>query len=262
MQRLVFTVAIGCASRTLMLRDRLLRVPKKMTEADAGTTLTRHRIPSGDNLLDAALVEPTGRPVRAAVLICHGIGETVEHWRAAQGLLAEHGVASLVFNYSGYGRSTGRIDAKQCERDAVAAFRFLRQRLPSHPVSLLGFSLGSGIATAVVTEVVAHHLVLCAAFTSLRHAAGRLGVPSVATRLLPNLWNTQAALETCSTPVVIVHGERDRLFPVTMAQELARACGGPCELVVVPKLSHNAPIYQPQVAYWALIADRLSDFSR
>ena len=89
MQSIVFTVAIGCASRTLMLRDRLLGVPKKIVEAEMGSSLIRHRISSGDNLLDAALVEPARRTPRAVVLICHGIGETVEHWQAAQRLLAE-----------------------------------------------------------------------------------------------------------------------------------------------------------------------------
>lgn len=130
-----------------------------------------------------------------------------------------------------------------------------------HHVSLLGFSLGSGIATAIVTEVAAHRLVLCAAYTSLRRAAGSLGVPLVMARLLPDLWNTEESLATCATPVVIVHGEKDRLFPVTMARELARACDGPCELVLVPELSHNAPIYRPPTAYWALIAERLGRLS-
>lgn len=54
MQRLVFTVAIGCASRALLLRDRLLGWPKKTAaEAETGSLLVPHRIPSGDNLLDA-----------------------------------------------------------------------------------------------------------------------------------------------------------------------------------------------------------------
>lgn len=196
---------------------------------------------------------------RATVLICHGIGETVEHWRAAQRLLAEHGVASLVFNYSGYGRSTGRVDADQCELDAIVAFRFLEQLLPSQPPSLLGFSLGSGIATAIVTRVAAHRLVLCAAFTSLRKAACSIGVPYVVAKLLPSIWNTEDTLGTCTTPVVIVHGEKDRLFPARMAQALARACGGPCELVLVPELSHNTPIYQPELSYWSLVIARIAN---
>ncbi len=42
-----------------------------------------------------------------AVLICHGIGELVEYWAKVQELLKAMGVSSLVFNYSGYGKSSG-----------------------------------------------------------------------------------------------------------------------------------------------------------
>jgi len=64
-------------------------------------------------------------------------------------------------------------------------------------------------------------------------------------------------LRSCEIPVLIVHGERDRLFPVRMAEALMAACAGPSELVVVPGLAHNEPFYRPQIAYWGLIASRL-----
>ena len=66
--------------------------------------------PSAANMLDAVFVEPAAIPPRASVLLCHGIGETVEQWFGVQQLLAANGVASLVFDYSGYGKSTGRPD--------------------------------------------------------------------------------------------------------------------------------------------------------
>ena len=88
-----------------------------------------------------------------------------------QELLAAHGAASLVFDYSGYGRSTGRIEAAQCEQDAIAAFEFLEGLAPGAPIAVLGFSLGSGIAAAVMRRVRASRLVLCAGFTSFRAAA-------------------------------------------------------------------------------------------
>ena len=47
-------------------------------------------------MLDAVLVTPDANGARASLLICHGIGETVEHWLAVQQLLAANGVASLV----------------------------------------------------------------------------------------------------------------------------------------------------------------------
>jgi uncharacterized protein len=235
----------------------LRRLPKVSDQSISVCLTSKHRIPSGDNILDALLVQPKEEPVKAVVLICHGIGETVEHWCAVQMLLAENRVASLVFDYSGYGRSTGTIRVEQCERDAIAAFNFLKRQIPSEVISLLGFSLGSGIAAAVAHKVIPYRLVLCASYTSFRGAANSIGVPQPFASFVPAIWNTEETLRTCAVPVLIVHGERDQLFPSKMARELAAACCSSCELIVVPALSHNAPIYRPQLSYWSEIASRL-----
>ncbi len=188
--------------------------------------MTRLSIASGENRLDAVLVKPASAEVRAALLICHGIGETVDHWIRAQELLAENGVASLVFNYAGCGRSTGWISADGCERDAAAAFEALQQAVPGVRVSLLGFSLGSGVAAAVAQRLAPARLVLCAGYPAFREAAYRFGVPRVLCGVVPDLWRSEATLAGCSVPVLVVHGDRDRLFPVEMGERLARASGG------------------------------------
>src|SRR5271157_3725836 len=137
--RRAFAVAITLASRGLVLRDRVLRrIPRASAQDAAGASVSQQWIRSGDNLLHAAYAVPVASPAKAALLICHGIGEIVEHWLPVQQLLASNGVASLVFDYSGYGRSTGSIDWNQCELDAIAAFEFLRQLAPSTHRSLLG----------------------------------------------------------------------------------------------------------------------------
>ena len=149
----IFTLAVTVVSRLLILRDRLLGRLQPHEAVDAGNVSRVRLLSSGANLLDARFVTPATGPVKAGLLLCHGIGETVEHWAAAQQLLARDGVASLVFNYSGYGKSTGWINPQQCEVDAQVAFDALRQLVPSAPLSLLGYSLGSGVATAVAPKL-------------------------------------------------------------------------------------------------------------
>ena len=207
-------------------------------------------------MLDAVLVQPQSGAAQASVLICHGIGETVELWHPVQQLLAASGVASLVFDYAGYGRSSGFFHAGQAERDAVAAFHCLERLTTPLPVSVLGLSLGSGIATAIIGKVPAHRLVLLGAFTSLRKAAMSVGIPRVFTAAVPPIWDAEDALRNSTVPVLIVHGEKDPLFPVRMATELAGLCGSECEVVIVPKLSHNEPFYRPRASYWGSIVAR------
>jgi alpha-beta hydrolase superfamily lysophospholipase len=262
--RVSFSLVLAGASRFLILRDRALgwtkrgRVPTGVHERASRHAIpgaAHHPIGGAAHILDAVFVEPAKVPARAAVLLCHGIGETVEQWFGVQQLLAAHGVASLVFDYSGYGKSAGRLHWEQFELDAVAAFAALKDLAPSLPISVLGFSLGSGVAAAAIHRVPAHRLILCEAFTSFRHAAVSIGIPRPLARYVPPIWNAQPPLAECKLPVLIVHGEKDRLFPIAMARELAGWCEPRAEVVVVPRTAHNQPFRKPHISYWGPIIE-------
>lgn len=254
----MFSAGVTCIARGAVLRDRALgRLRAMRRQAREGRhAIARHAIASGSRMLDAVLVKPS-EETRAALLICHGIGETVEYWTGVQHLLASKGVASLVFDYSGYGRSRGAVDWRRCEEDAVASFEYLKAMGIGVPVSLLGFSMGSGIATAVLPRTNPDRLVLCAAFTSFRDAACSMGVPRLCAGVLPAIWCGEARLRGWRRPVLIVHGERDRRFPVSMARQLAEWCGPGAELVVTGH-RHNEPFQRPQMAFWGPIAKWLT----
>jgi pimeloyl-ACP methyl ester carboxylesterase len=257
----VFSACVGAISRVLAARDIALgrigplRALRGRRAHAPHADVTRCSIASGKNTLDAYLVRPTEGEAKSVVLICHGIGETVAHWLPVQRLFAAHGVVSLCFDYSGYGWSSGWVTAANCERDAVAAFEFLQRMMPGRPVALLGFSMGSGIAAEIVGRVVSERLILCAAFTSFRAAAHSLGFPKFLTMTVPHMWRAEENLRGHGRKVLIVHGERDELFPVAMARELAEYCES--ELVVVPEMTHNEPFYSPTIEYWGLILSRL-----
>jgi pimeloyl-ACP methyl ester carboxylesterase len=265
LRKYIFTASLTVTSRFTVVRDllrgrigpiaRRRRARKLWFGPSAEAEETRIAISSGNNTLDAYFVKPAISPARAVVLICHGIGETVEHWLPVQRLFAANGAATLVFDYSGYGRSTGWAAGPQCERDAIAAFEHLQAIMPNHAITMLGYSMGSGIAAAIIRRVPSDRLILCAAFTSFRAAAQSIGFPKFLTLTLPDLWHADENLRDHRAPVLIVHGERDEIFPVAMAEELASYCES--ELVVVPEMTHNQPFYAPDIAYWGLILSRL-----
>jgi alpha-beta hydrolase superfamily lysophospholipase len=251
--RILFTVSLTVASRFVQLRDRLLgRIPRTRPECPT-VSATQHTISSGKNLLDAVFVEPNENPARAAVLICHGIGEVVPQWFPIQRLLAENGIATLVFDYSGYGRSTGFIDWSQCEHDAVSVFQLLKELAPHISLSLMGFSLGTGIAPAILDRVNPDRLVLCAGYASFRSAARSACIPAFLSALVPPIWSSQQALQNCALPILVVQGDNDGLFPMKMAHELMACCGPRAELLVLPARSHNTPFYKPTMDYWGPI---------
>src|ERR1017187_5461338 len=145
--RISFTVALTGISKALILRDRVLKSVgfARRTETP-DPSASHHTIPSGKNLIDAVFVEPSSGPALAAILICHGIAENVQRWFPVQRLLAANGVASLVFDYSGYGRSTGSVNWTQCDLVCRPLLEKKDNLTPSLPRTPLGPPLRRGPA--------------------------------------------------------------------------------------------------------------------
>lgn len=258
-QRIAFALALAAGSRAIFARDWMLgriRLPRPQAHVE----LTSLTVTSGLNRLDALFAVPMSGTVKASVLICHGIGEVVVQWAPIQQMLAAHGIASLVFDYAGYGRSTGWPTPAQLEQDALAAHARLKE-LASAPISLLGFSLGTGVAVAILHRVETHRVVLCAGFTSFREATHCVGVPRALLRFSPQVWNSESILRSATHPVLVVHSTHDRLFPAAMGESLAGWCGNRAQLRIVQGLRHNEPFYKPTTAYWDPIAAFLASDS-
>jgi pimeloyl-ACP methyl ester carboxylesterase len=111
---------------------------------------------------------------------------------------------------------------------------------------------------AAINRLGASRLVLCEGFTSFRSAARAAWVPKPFSRLVPPIWHAREPLANCKVPVLIVHGEKDTLFPVAMAHDLASFCGAEKEVVLVPNTAHNQPFRKPHLAYWGPIIDWIS----
>ncbi len=251
MREALLTLLLNVTSRLLLRSDRMNGIMEQMLNA---FTFANERlvIPSGKRRLSAVYVSAGDET--PAVLICHGIGELVEYWGRVQGLLQGTGVSSLVFNYSGYGTSTGHLCTAHCEEDAIAACKELAGR-GHRSIVLLGFSLGSGVSAAVASRVDIDGLVMCEGFSTLREGAIAMGFPRWVTRVVPDAWDTVHRVSALEMPVLVVHSDVDGLFPLSMAERVAEACGPRGRLIVINGVSHNAPIFAPTEDYWQPIAD-------
>jgi hypothetical protein len=251
MRQALLTLLLNVTSRMLLRSDRMNGIMEQMLSAFPFAK-GRLVIPSGKRRLSAVYV--SAGDDTPAVVVCHGIGELVEYWGKVQGLLKEMGVSSLVFNYSGYGTSTGHLSTAHCEEDAIAACRELAGR-GHRSIVLLGFSLGSGVGAAVASRVAVDGLVLCEGFSTLREGAMAMGFPRWLTRMVPDAWDTASRVSALEIPVLVIHSDVDGLFPLSMAQRVAEASGPRGQLIVISGVSHNAPIFTPTGEYWQPIAE-------
>lgn len=182
---------------------------------------------------------PAGRAV-AHVLLCHGnagnVGDRVVH----AGHLCAAGLDVLLFDYRGYGRSSGRPSERGTYRDAHAARSHLLARPDIHPdrVVYLGESLGGAVALELALAHPPAGLVLMSTFTSVRDMARR-HYPIVPPALVPDAYPSLHRIGELRAPLLVVHGDRDDIVPLLHGEELFDAAPGPKRLHVIEGAGHN-----------------------
>jgi hypothetical protein len=183
------------------------------------------------NRIRAWFCAPEGwEPRQGAILISHGNGDTlcsmsrfVSLWRK------ELGRAVVVYDYPGYGQSTGRPSESGCYAAGEAALRWLTedQRVPIGKIILQGESLGGATAVELATRHSVRLLVLHAAFTSFPDVA-QAHLPWYPTRYLVHIqMDNEAKIRRVRCPVLIAHGTADRTVPFNEGERLFAAAPEP-----------------------------------
>lgn len=237
------------------------------TPAAVGLTYEHVKIPSGNRLLDAYLVEaPSNCRARVALLIFHGVGETISQWVNVQRLLSDHCVSSVVFDYSGDGDSSPPGTVHNLHQDAIAAYTLFHARFAvSRSVCILGFSMGNAVMLDAYTDFRPEPacMIVGGAFSSARDGAVRAwGIPEWTAHLLPDQWNNVTAIARSRSPLLVVHSDTDRANPLWMGERIYRSAPQPKQMVVLHGLSHSAAFRGPIEQWWAPVVTFIEDASQ
>jgi fermentation-respiration switch protein FrsA (DUF1100 family) len=199
-------------------------------------------------------------PAAGHVLLCHGnagnIGDRVLH----AALVSAAGFDVLLFDYRGYGRSSGRPGEQGTYRDARAARSALRAQpgVDASRVFYLGESLGGAVALALALEFPPAGLVLQSTFTSVRDLA-RVHYPFLPARVVPDAYPSLARIRRLRAPLLVLHGERDEIVPLVLGEALYEAAPAPKRIHVVARAGHNDLVSRMGAAYAELIAAWATD---
>jgi fermentation-respiration switch protein FrsA (DUF1100 family) len=195
------------------------------------------------------------RPATGHVLFFHGNGGNISHRLAEARVLADAGLNVLLFDYRGYGRSTGTPGEAGTYRDARAARAALLAQpgLDGAPVLYLGESLGGAVAAELAVAEPPAGLVLQSTFTSVREMA-RLHYPFVPAALVPDAYPTLDRVARVRCPLLILHGDRDDIVPLGHGQALFAQAAGSKRFDVVRGAGHNDLLLATGAAYGETIA--------
>lgn len=219
------------------------------TPADAGLVYESVTLTTEDGLkLDAWYVPAPD--ARGVVLFCHGNAGNITHRLTTLTLLHELGLASLIFDYRGYGLSEGQPSEAGTYRDAEAAWQYLRQRgHAADDIIVMGRSLGAAVATELAQRHAARALVLESAFTSVPDTAAE-HYPFLPVRWLSRFqYDTLRRLPSIHVPVLIVHSRDDEIIPYHHGRRLFEAANEPKEFLEL-RGGHNDAIFVSGLDYY------------
>jgi uncharacterized protein len=182
---------------------------------------------------------PTSRTF-PGLLWFYGNGETVAAIWPIVREFQPPGTAVLVVDYPGYGGSGGRATEPALYAAAEAGYATLATRPGVDPqrIYVYGRSLGSAVAIYTAARRPVAGLILESPFTSAaamaKHHYGLF--PRFLLHLsLDNL----TTVKRVDCPILLFHGDADRLVPTAMGMAVAIAAPGPVEVVLLHGSGHN-----------------------
>ena len=225
---------LGCA-----LQEKLLFYPRSLpadltfsAPAGAPFSLTEIRLPvAGAELSGAHLALP--RP-RGALLFLHGNAGALDNWLPTVAPLTGLGWDVYVFDYRGFGKSSGHIRSQaELLADSEAMFARVRADFPAGPIVPVGYSIGRGLAAHLAQRERLPTVILLAPYFSLAELV-REKAPWLPSFLLRYPLPSADYLAAAPGTVTLIHGTADSLIPPAHSQRLQKRLGARARLVLLP----------------------------
>jgi len=194
-----------------------------------GPALTSH----GKEVSDAA-TRPTILYFYGNAMNLSDAVDQLEHFRRL-------GFNVMVPDYVGYGMSGGKPSESGCQATADAALAHLRSRSDVNPKKIVvaGWSLGGAVAIDLASREKVAGLIAFCTWTSMGDMSRRNFPLLPASILLRHRFDSLSKIARVSCPILIGHGRRDPLIPITMAERLADAARAPVMKFTVDDAGHN-----------------------
>jgi fermentation-respiration switch protein FrsA (DUF1100 family) len=186
-------------------------------------------------------VPPTAPVIGITVIVFNGNAGHRGFRAPLAAMLTDSGLATLLFDYRGYGENQGQPSEEGLAEDARAAHRYIITRKDVDPTRLVYFgeSLGTGVAVRLATKHTPRALILRSPFTSLTDV-GRHHYPFLPVRmLLSDRYASIDYVDRIGCPLLVIAAARDSVVPSEQSRRLYEAARPPKDLVIIEGVDHN-----------------------
>jgi len=191
---------------------------------------------------------------RATLLFAHGNAGNISHRLDSIQVFHDLGLNVLIFDYRGYGRSTGKPGENGTYRDADAAWAYLTETRGIDPgrIILFGRSLGAAVIADLATRTVPAGVILESAFLSVPDMAATI-YPWLPVRWLASYrYDNGDKVTRITQPLLIIHSRGDEIIPFEQGERLFRRASEPKQFLEL-RGRHNDGFYVSRDEYLAAL---------
>jgi len=184
------------------------------------------------------------------ILFCHGNAGNISHRLDTLKLFNDLGYNTFIFDYRGYGKSTGKTTEQGTREDALAVWTYLVNDRGVSPNRLVVFgrSLGGAVATRLASEKSVAGLFLESTFTSAKDMAKRSFPIFPVGFLLRYSYDNVKDIQGVKVPILIGHSVDDGVVPFRYGKRLFDVAPEPKEFFQFSG-AHNCGFLDDREAY-------------
>jgi len=166
--RIVFAIYIIICLVAFFGQDRIILRPHPIPETEKFRKGNEVEVPIDKDLTMNCLLIKEQTPSKGVVIYFHGNKGNI--WRAIRQTrpIQNQGFDVFIPDYRGYGKTEGKLwSDKDLLSDANKAYEYLMTKYQEKDIYVMGYSLGTGMASYVSSQNNPAHVFLVAPFTSL-----------------------------------------------------------------------------------------------
>ncbi|MCP4392923.1 MAG: alpha/beta hydrolase [Alphaproteobacteria bacterium] len=197
-------------------------------------------IKTHDNLnLKAWFAEPSKNKDKVVVFFHGNAGNAGGRDTKARKFI-DAGYGFLMAEYRGYGGNPGKPQEINIKKDAKTTIEFLKTKgYEEKDLILYGESIGTGVVTHLASRISTAAVILEAPFTSLLDVGKEAYWYLPVSLMLKEKYDSIGIIKEVNAPLLIVHGESDKVVPTKMGKKLLAAANEPKKGIFIPEAGHN-----------------------
>lgn len=197
---------------------------------------------------------------KGLIFYLHGNGGSVRTWGEISKTYTDLGYDLFILDYRGYGMSAGDINSEETFfNDIQLAYDSITTGYDNKQKIILGYSIGTGSASWLGSKNDPDLLILQAPYYSLIDMKNKL-FPFIPDFILKYKFETYKYLKEVKSPVVIFHGDHDKVIPYQSSIELKKHFKQDDELISLKNQGHNGMSYNPN--YISVLESYLSSHKK